>query len=310
MYSIGWVIKTTRERRRISQEELCFGLCSVSSLSRIENNDQVPTMDKAIALLERLGLEAWRYLNIVSEQELEQFKVFQNIKKLITFNEFTEAYDCLMEYEYTGEKNCLYEQFFLYVTATKASMVVSDYEQAITLTEEAIRFTYPNFDSKNIKKNYYTDVEVGIINVMAVSYWKCGRHLEAINLLMNLVELMLEEYGLDNERNYLLPMLLCNLSKWLINMYRLEEAEHYVDIGLGKCAESNRYRTLPNFLCLKASIASAQDNIDRCLEFFKDAYAMFLKMNLEPEAENLRNFVIEKLNRDITRIVILEPDWK
>ena len=56
MYTVGSIIKNEREKHKISQEELCFGICAVSTLSRIEHNEQTPTMEKAMALLNRVGL--------------------------------------------------------------------------------------------------------------------------------------------------------------------------------------------------------------------------------------------------------------
>lgn len=41
-YRIGEIIREQRNRRNISQEELCFGICSVTTLSRIENGNQKP----------------------------------------------------------------------------------------------------------------------------------------------------------------------------------------------------------------------------------------------------------------------------
>ena len=43
MYTVGAIIKNEREKHKISQEELCFGICAVSTLSRIEHNEHVYT---------------------------------------------------------------------------------------------------------------------------------------------------------------------------------------------------------------------------------------------------------------------------
>ena len=53
---IGTCIKNRREALGMSQEELCEGYCSVSTISRIENNSQIPSRSLAKGLLGRLGL--------------------------------------------------------------------------------------------------------------------------------------------------------------------------------------------------------------------------------------------------------------
>lgn len=40
-YTIGEVLREARERQKYSQEEVCYGICTPSTLSRIENGVQV-----------------------------------------------------------------------------------------------------------------------------------------------------------------------------------------------------------------------------------------------------------------------------
>ena len=60
-FQIGTYIRKRREEIGISQEDLCEGFCSVSTLSRIENNQQNPTRRLTMNLLERLGLPQDRF---------------------------------------------------------------------------------------------------------------------------------------------------------------------------------------------------------------------------------------------------------
>lgn len=42
VYTMGSIMKEARIRNRLSQEELCYGICSVSTLSKIEKGYQMP----------------------------------------------------------------------------------------------------------------------------------------------------------------------------------------------------------------------------------------------------------------------------
>ena len=62
MYLIGDIIKTKRKQLGKTQEELAFGTCSTSTLSRIENGDQMPSRKVVEDLLFKLGLDPSIYI--------------------------------------------------------------------------------------------------------------------------------------------------------------------------------------------------------------------------------------------------------
>ena len=59
-----------------------------STLSRIEHNEQTPTMEKAMALLNRLGLEGSRYLSFVSEDEHEFYRINCDVEQMLALRKY------------------------------------------------------------------------------------------------------------------------------------------------------------------------------------------------------------------------------
>ena len=55
MNIIGTMLKEFRKRNKITQEDLAFGLCAVSNLSRRENGGQIPSRKLAEGLFSRVG---------------------------------------------------------------------------------------------------------------------------------------------------------------------------------------------------------------------------------------------------------------
>ena len=55
-YIFGDYIREQRERMGVTQEDLCEGICSPGTLSKIENGRQGVRLNQYIALMERLGL--------------------------------------------------------------------------------------------------------------------------------------------------------------------------------------------------------------------------------------------------------------
>lgn len=55
IYYFGSIIKKRREQLQCTQEDLADGICSVPTLSRIENGERMPSKSNLEMLLQRLG---------------------------------------------------------------------------------------------------------------------------------------------------------------------------------------------------------------------------------------------------------------
>lgn len=69
MNNIGLLIKMSRIQQNMKQVTLAKGICSTSYLSKIENNQTVPSDDVIKLLIERLGIDYWS----ISLEEENQF---------------------------------------------------------------------------------------------------------------------------------------------------------------------------------------------------------------------------------------------
>lgn len=80
--TVGNLIRSIREKRKITREKLSLGLCSATTLMRYELGERIPDKFMADALLERMGQIPFRYEFIGSEQEFK-FRMMRNyIEKL------------------------------------------------------------------------------------------------------------------------------------------------------------------------------------------------------------------------------------
>ena len=69
-YEIGSVVRSARIRHGMTQEDLAFGICAVSTLSKIERGICSPKIGTFEALMERMGELPGRCILLVGEQEL------------------------------------------------------------------------------------------------------------------------------------------------------------------------------------------------------------------------------------------------
>lgn len=70
IYKFGYIIRQRREELGYTQEDLAEGICSVPTLSRIENGERLPTKDHFEMLLQRLGFSESILYNYVDEHTL------------------------------------------------------------------------------------------------------------------------------------------------------------------------------------------------------------------------------------------------
>ena len=78
-YEIGSVVRSARIRHGMTQEDLAFGICAVSTLSKIERGICSPKIGTFEALMERMGELPGRCILLVGEQELQRQRIQEEI---------------------------------------------------------------------------------------------------------------------------------------------------------------------------------------------------------------------------------------
>ena len=68
---IGKVIRQRRKELGYTQEQLCEGICEPPNISRLENEQQIPSRSTMTLILERLGLPNDIYYAYLSDNEAE-----------------------------------------------------------------------------------------------------------------------------------------------------------------------------------------------------------------------------------------------
>lgn len=179
---IGEVIKRKRKELRLTQEELCEGICEPSTISRIESGKQVPAKNKLDALLQRLDLPGDRYYALLSKNELEISNLQSQIISCNVSNNKQEEQQCLKKLEeIVSEDDHLVRQFIL---RSKIAFGYLDgenlrpytYEEKEKVLFEALYLTVPKFDIDEINNNFYTVEEIKIINQIALNYSDAGQN--------------------------------------------------------------------------------------------------------------------------------------
>lgn len=96
---LGLYVHAVREMRGYKMEEICDGICSVPTMSRIEAGERVVDYLLIEALLDRMKIAKTEYEFVLDEEDYSAYKQRNDIKMLIQGKQYKEAEDCLARYE-------------------------------------------------------------------------------------------------------------------------------------------------------------------------------------------------------------------
>ena len=252
VFSIGEVIKKRRNLLGISQEELAFGICSVPTLSRIENGERVPNKANFDALMQRMGQSGEMYDAYIGDNDLEIHEKKFYIRQAIMCGSLENAKVLLEDLKkITQKSDTLSKQFIEYMEVLTESVEINS-ELHIKKLENAIKMTVPNYGQVKLCNCLLTFDDITIINNIANAYGNIKNYRKAINLFYELKEYIDTKYINSEEIIRTYPLLLYNLSKWLGLEGRYDECIEVCDLGIKLASESGRSKFLGKLLYNKA----------------------------------------------------------
>lgn len=175
------------------------------------------------------------------------------------------------------------------------------YKKALSMAYEALRITYPAFKEDRIPVRLLSEKEITAIIIIAILQRKIGDKALALNMLSRLREVLIsaDEYSEKHKNMY--PLLLYNISKWLIQDKEYDKAVTTVSEGIKCCIDTGRFRTLPFFICFHAGMYSGREEDEsHMLKEYLRAYILFDSMGMKQNAERLCSFVKINYYRDLS----------
>ena len=251
IYLFGPLIKQRREELGYTQEDLADGICSVPTLSRIENGERIPTKEHSERLLQRLGYSDIIQVQFVSERTFRDHELKYCIRQAFVSKRWDEAKALLEQYISTADQNdCLSKQFILFHKTALAATTMPLHEQ-LTLLAEAINLTCPRYNSESLP-DFLSYDEILIINSIAICYGDLGEYDEAIRLLYALKR-HYDNHMVNQEEIMRTQLLvLYNLSKYLGCASRFDECIEICDLGIRISRETKKCSQLDKMLYNKA----------------------------------------------------------
>lgn len=296
IFQFGYIIRNRREELGYTQEDLADGICSVPTLSRIENGERMPTKEHFEMLIQRLGYSDAMLDVYVDEEQFILHDLKFKIRQAIIFNDLDRTQKMLSEYESSISKPTQIEKQFIILCKTLANTRKHSPDERLDFLEGAIRLTCPKYDKCKFPKILSFE-EIIILNNIAVCYAQVTNYEQAISILYHLKKYYENHVMNPEEILRTQPMILYNLSKYLGCEGRFDECIEIADLGIRVARETGRCSFLDGLLYNRAwslvrrkregdkeaALSSAKQALELALILEKSAvvplYQKFLEAN-------------------------------
>lgn len=177
--TIGSVIGILRQEQHLPMNVLCEGLCSISKLSKIENNKQAPNVYLTEALLNRLGYSERSFMFYGNSSESDYWRkkyylISKDRKGELSSKEVTDNLDeWLLSEEPAIRQLCL---------TYKNTSNYTYYEREKALLE-GINISIPDFSISTLSQKRLSWIEITLLNGLCMNYIKSQnfKDAEALN---------------------------------------------------------------------------------------------------------------------------------
>jgi transcriptional regulator with XRE-family HTH domain len=224
---IGDFIAKLRKEEKLTQGELCSGLCSSKVLSKIELGTIRPNVHYVESFMQRMGRDMNKYFSLfLSREDFKSIQIRNEINALIIAFKYSEAEELLKALRgrpYYDEGAGL--QFIKSAEATiqghKDKWVSALYFEKL---EEALKVTVHNYDEDKVARYRLTYNEVIIIDEMACYFCENKELKRGVQLFERLKESMDRFYMDEKEKMRIYPLVLYHYSKYLGHLGQRKKA--------------------------------------------------------------------------------------
>lgn len=278
---LGEILRFYRNIQQVSQEKLCKGLCSVSTISRIEQGEIDTPMLLAQALMERLGADVSKFELILDNADYHYYVQRQKVEQALRQKKITQAKLTILKYKSLQEKEFPEKNKFLQEQQAREYLIEQEHltEQAERLLQEAGRYTIP--DEEDILLSRIA------IDILMTKVQK--EHMENLKKVRNFVR---DYYSMElREKTY--PAIQMKIAKLLAEQGRLEEAVTEIAEGMAVINEGESYQYCAELHFLYAQILWKQwkgkreweEMRSECMRHCRQAYYLFAFDNDERKEE-------------------------
>lgn len=285
-YRAGDIIRLTRQSLGMSQEELSFNICSVQTLSRIENGHHKIKRDTYQKLMERMGRNGAKNYSRITVDDFNLLDVMQRLDTAISKHEHKQADEYIrILKKHMDLDNTINRQFI------RRREILVDYNtgkisgsEKLKLLEEIAALTIPDY-RKFIDKIYpFMDEELQIIMNIAGAYFDMREFEMSIKLYKMLLRCLDIGYMDINNTTRLKVILMNNMAKAYNGLDQYDTAIELEKEVIEICKKNKLCSVLQNaygelawsILCQIKEQGRNKRDYELCKKYLRQGYAIAL----------------------------------
>jgi transcriptional regulator with XRE-family HTH domain len=301
--NIGTAIQYFREKNHITQSKLCKGLCSVSTLSRIEGGERDADSLLLEALLERLGKTPYQFELILTDYDYGAYQCRNEIIKLILNKDIDQAYILINQYEdLTDDKGSPHKQYIMLCHARLNELKGGEPETTIDMLMEAISYTVPDFNTKDIADYFLSNSELSII-IDILQKMISIRRLDQAKKIITQITNYLYLHNQMEKSNGIYPKVAVIASRFYMEQKNMDKALEICNKGIELNKGVAEMDYLGDLKLIKAQIIEAQlmatnmwniANKEECIKHYLMAYHIFNFCGEYTTANEIKKHLMEE----------------
>lgn len=294
------VLKYFRKKYNLSQEEICEGICSVTTLSRLEQGNREIDSLLGQTLLGRIGKEVTLFETMLNEADFELWKIRTEIEDYVEKNQFKAAKQKIREYrQVMPQEELIHEQFCLYQEALLIIAEKKPLEQLCKTLEKGIKITISDFGEEIDKKRLYSPIEIEMIFLLI--HYDDSKENIAEQELLKILDYV-EKYYSDRKKEKMGTKIFLELIRHQKRKNDYEKIMLYTEEAIDFISRGTGFHHLADLYFLRAKtrekMASEEKEINewigQAIEEAKLAYHLYEIEDNEKQAEEAAKFY-EKL---------------
>lgn len=283
-YKVGDIIRLTRQAMGMSQEELCADICSVQTLSRIENGKVSVKRKTYQQLMERMGRDGKKNYSRLATEDFEMMDIMEEVNTAIFRHDYKEAEKRLevlkdalsmeVEINYIFVKEC--------EAIIDARLKRISKEEELEILEELLELTLPDY--KKYLDKVYPFMHEEIIHLMNIAglYGELGEDKLAINIYYMLIRSMNVGYMKLEDSIQITIMLISDIARIYGGSGERDRAIAMCWNAIVKAKKNRLYTVLPkcygeiawNMMKQIKNGERSEIDVEVCKQYLRQGYAV------------------------------------
>lgn len=227
----GSKIREARLKAGLSQDKLSDGICSVLSLSRIENGSAGISPSTFQALMAHAGSPCEAYPIFANRTDFDCYYTLKRVRFFLNCRQLSSAYDELEKIEklHWAENKYYYQEWLLLHCKLQFRSGCENHHQTYDLLFSAIRISRPDFQPDNIRELLLSINEIELFTALAQEALYLGKLSLCLELCTQISTYLTNSTIPFLEKNQLLAENAIVYTKYLIATHDYDSALQTAD---------------------------------------------------------------------------------